>query len=65
MLTGALASSYYGRPRTTLDVDVILAVALNDLPTLVETLKTAGLVTEKAKTRDWVAVKGSNRHRRR
>lgn len=49
MLTGALASSYYGRPRTTLDVDVILAVALNDLPTLVETLKTAGLVTEKAR----------------
>jgi len=46
MLTGALASSYYGRPRTTLDVDVVVAATRNDLTMLVETLKTAGLVTE-------------------
>jgi hypothetical protein len=46
MLTGALASSYYGRPRTTLDIDVVVAATRNDLTILVETLKTAGLATE-------------------
>jgi hypothetical protein len=46
MLTGALASSYYGRPRTTLDVDVVVAATRKDLAMLVETLKMAGLVTE-------------------
>jgi len=46
MLTGALASSYYGRPRTTLDVDVVVAATRKDLAMLAETLKMAGLVTE-------------------
>jgi hypothetical protein len=46
MLTGALASSYYGRPRTTLDIDVVVAATRKDLTMLVETLKTAGLATE-------------------
>lgn len=46
MLTGALASSYYGRPRTTLDVDVVVAATRKDLAMLVETLQMASLVTE-------------------
>jgi hypothetical protein len=46
MLTGALASSYYGRPRTTLDIDVAVAATRKDLAMLVETLKTVGLATE-------------------
>jgi len=46
MLTGALASSYYGRPRTTLDVDVAVAATRDDLATLVNALKMAGLVAE-------------------
>lgn len=43
MLTGALASSYYGRPRTTMEVDVIVVAAPKDLANLSEVLAEAGL----------------------
>jgi hypothetical protein len=43
MLTGALASSYYGRPRTTLDMDVVVAVRQGDLATLATVLTKANL----------------------
>lgn len=33
MLTGALAASYYGTPRTTMDVDIVVKVSKNDLQT--------------------------------
>jgi len=46
MLTGALASSYYGRPRTTLDIDVVVAVKLTDLVTLARTLAGVDLKVE-------------------
>jgi hypothetical protein len=49
MVTGALASSYYGRPRTTLDVDVVVRVTDGDLAQLTEVLTNAGL---KAQGRD-------------
>jgi len=43
MLTGALAASYYGRPRTTLDMDVIVTARQKDIPKLASTLKKAHL----------------------
>ena len=43
MLTGALASSYYGRPRTTLDMDVVVAFRQKDLATLARVLTKAKL----------------------
>lgn len=46
MMTGALASSYYGRPRTTLDVDVAVAVTRKDLARLAEALRSASLAVE-------------------
>jgi hypothetical protein len=43
MLTGALASSYYGRPRTTIDLDVIVDTNENELTGLAEVLTSTGL----------------------
>lgn len=44
MFTGALAASYYGVPRTTMDVDIVVKIALEDLETgLVSILKRVGL----------------------
>ena len=43
MLTGALASSYYGRPRTTLDLDVVVAFRQKDLATLARAFTKANL----------------------
>jgi len=48
MFTGALAVSYYGRARTTVDVDVVVAVVGEGWRSrLVSALKRAGLVVEK------------------
>ena len=45
--TGALAVSFYGVPRTTVDVDVVVAVAeVKWRARLVEALKRAGLVVD-------------------
>ena len=49
MFTGALAASYYGRPRTTLDVDLVIAAEERDLDRLTKWLGSAGLVVEKRK----------------
>jgi len=46
MLTGALASSYHGRPRTTLDIDVVVAAKGSDLATLARALANASLRVE-------------------
>lgn len=46
MLTGALASSYYGRPRTTLDVDAVVAATRTDLARLTKALADASLKVE-------------------
>ena len=47
MFTGALAVSYYGRARTTVDVDVVVAVVDKGWRTkLVSTLERAGLVVD-------------------
>ena len=44
MFTGALASSYYGMPRTTMDVDIILTVSETELAHLVSVLREIDLV---------------------
>jgi len=47
VFTGALAVSFYGAPRTTVDVDVVVAVAgVKQRVRLVEALKRAGLVVD-------------------
>jgi hypothetical protein len=52
MLTGALASSYYGRPRTTLDIDVVVAFRQKDVATLVRVLTKANLKVQEKKLLD-------------
>ncbi|MBS7626583.1 hypothetical protein KEJ51_06055 [Candidatus Bathyarchaeota archaeon] len=45
MITGALAASYYGVPRTTMDVDVIVRVSRRSmLSNLISALKVARLI---------------------
>jgi len=44
MFTGAIASSYYGMPRTTMDVDLVLAISRLEMTYLVEALREIGLV---------------------
>jgi len=43
MFTGALAASYYGRPRTTLDIDVVISARRSNLVTLTKWLSKASL----------------------
>jgi len=41
MFTGALAASYYGMPRTTMDVDVVVKASREDLRNLIASLRKA------------------------
>ncbi len=43
MITGALASSYYGQPRTTMDIDIVLRVSGKEFPRLFNSLAKAKL----------------------
>ena len=53
MFTGALAVSYYGRARTTVDVDVVVAVSGRGWRNrLVSALKDAGIVVDEKKIDD-------------
>ena len=53
-LTGALAVSYYGRPRTTADVDVILRISPMEFGRFASVLKRVGLDAElQAVKRAW------------
>lgn len=49
MFTGALAASYYGTPRTTVDVDIVAQVSKENADRLVETLGKAQLRVNKRK----------------
>jgi hypothetical protein len=42
-ITGAAAASYYGKPRTTVDVDFIVFVSEKDFPKFVAAMQEAGL----------------------
>lgn len=51
MLTGAIAASYYGRPRTTLDLDVVVAFRQKDLSKLATALTRANLDVQEKRLR--------------
>jgi hypothetical protein len=52
MFTGALAASYYGTPRTTMDIDIVVKVAREELQTLVALLRKAGMQVDERKIDD-------------
>jgi hypothetical protein len=53
MFTGALAASYYGTPRTTIDIDIVVKVAPENIHThLIVPLTKAGLQINKQKIND-------------
>lgn len=53
MFTGALAASYYGAPRTTMDVDIIVKVARKELLTrLISALRKAGIEVNERRIRE-------------
>ena len=51
MFTGALAASYYGKPRTTMDVDIVVEAVSKDKmqDKLLQALEEAGVLVEKRK----------------
>jgi len=49
MFTGAIAASYYGTPRTTMDVDIIIQTTQQDTTHLNQTLQNAGIKPDKEK----------------
>ncbi len=46
-----MAASYYGRPRTTVDIDLIIQVSTNDLDDLLHHLATLGLSIDPARVK--------------
>lgn len=51
MLTGAVAASHYGKPRTTMDIDFIISVTERELPRLLKSLTKAGLEINREKVK--------------
>jgi len=49
MFTGALAASYYGTPRTTVDVDIVVQISKENADRLVKTLRKAQVLVSKRK----------------
>jgi len=50
MFTGAIAASYYGTPRTTMDVDIVVKVSEKNVqPLLLEPLRKAGMQVDECK----------------
>jgi len=50
MLTGAIAASYYGTPRTTIDMDIMVKVSEKNVqPLLLEPLKKAEMLVDERK----------------
>jgi len=52
--TGALAVSFYGSPRTTSDVDVMITIGANEvnIPKIIDALNCAGLAADKRRIED-------------
>jgi len=60
LLTGALAASHYGLPRTTADVDIVVKVSAEDLQShLLPALRMAGIKVEEERIK--VALKSGYR----
>jgi len=50
MFTGAVAASYHGIPRTTMDIDIVVKIAPGNLQSqLVKPLTTAGILADQRK----------------
>lgn len=49
MFTGALAASYYGTPRTTMDIDIIVKISRKELRNLAAALRKASIKVNEAK----------------
>src|SRR5437879_219389 len=52
MVAGSIASSFHGRPRTTLDADIVIDPAPEALDRLVHELSAAGFYVDLATARD-------------
>lgn len=52
MVTGSVASSHHGRPRTTHDIDIVIDPTPSTLATLVEGLASAGFYVDAERARD-------------
>ncbi len=51
MFTGAVAASYYGTPRTTMDVDIVIHIPPREASALVHALTEAGVSPDEKKIR--------------
>ncbi len=49
MITGALASSYYGEPRTTADIDFVLRIQQKEISRLLISMTKSGLEANRTK----------------
>jgi hypothetical protein len=52
MISGSVASSHYGRPRTTHDVDIVIDPSAPELETLVDAVASSGLYVSAETARD-------------
>ena len=52
MLTGPLAAAFYGTPRATQDIDLIIEPAPENLERLVDSLESAGLYVDRGSARE-------------
>jgi len=55
MFTGAIAASFYGTPRTTMDVDIVIYISTGESPTLVHALTEAGISPNEKKIKTALA----------
>jgi hypothetical protein len=55
MVTGSLASSYHGEPRSTRDIDIVIDPSPTDLDRLVEGLQASGFYVDPGAARDALA----------
>lgn len=58
LLTGSLVSSLQGEPRATHDIDLVIDVAQNDVPLLVEVLTSLTLSVDELAVADAVLTRG-------
>ncbi len=58
MLTGSLAASYHGAPRSTQDVDMVVDAGVSALVRLAEQLRKAGLYVSDEAVREASAIRG-------